>query len=169
MLTIAAALPEFAATVRELDADPYLINVANGTLDLRTGELKPHDPRDRITKVTRAAYDPDAPAPTWIAFLEKVLPDESARAYLQRVAGVALLGKVIEHVLAILTGTGRQREGHLLQGRCAGRWATTPAPLNRTCSCTAKAHTRPVKWTFSVSDSSSSASPNATADWPRPP
>ena len=56
---------EFAATVRELDADPYLINVANGTLDLRTGELKPHDPRDRITKVTRAAYDPDARADVW--------------------------------------------------------------------------------------------------------
>ena len=130
MLAIAAALPGFAATVRELDADPYLLNVANGTHDLRTGELKPHDPRDRITKVTRAAYDPDAPAPTWVAFLEKVLPDELVRAYLQRVTGVALLGKVIVHILAILTGTGANGKGTFYKGLCwaLGDYASTVEP-----------------------------------------
>jgi putative DNA primase/helicase len=130
VLSIAAALPGFAATTRELDADPYLVNVANGTYDLRTGELKPHDPRDRITKVTRAAYDPDGPAPTWIAFLEKVLPDDLVRAYLQRVAGVALLGKVIEHILAILTGTGANGKGTFYKGLCwaLGDYASTVEP-----------------------------------------
>ena len=79
MLTIAGALPEFAATVRDLDADPYLLNVANGTLDLRTMDLRKHDAADRITKVTRGAYDSQAPAPSWSAFLTRVLPDEWVR------------------------------------------------------------------------------------------
>lgn len=64
VLAIAAAMSEFACTVSDLDADPWLFNVANGTLDLRTMELGEHDPADRITKVTLGAYDPDAPATT---------------------------------------------------------------------------------------------------------
>jgi putative DNA primase/helicase len=111
LLTIAGALTAFAATVRDLDADPYLLNVANGTLDLRALELRDHQPADRITKVCRAAYDPDAPAPTWVAFLARVLPDTDVQQYLQRVVGMALLGRVTEHLLPILTGTGRNGKG----------------------------------------------------------
>jgi putative DNA primase/helicase len=111
VLDIASALTPFAATVRDLDADPYLLNVANGTLDLRTMESRPHTPADRITKVCRAAYDPQAPASVWPAFLTTVLPDEPVRTYLQRVTGVGLCGKVIEHILAILTGTGANGKG----------------------------------------------------------
>jgi len=106
VLDLAAALVEFAVTVSDLDADPYLLNVANGTLDLRTMELRPHDPTDRITKVTTAAWDSDAPTATWGTFLVHVLPDTEVREFLQRVAGVGLLGIVVEHVLPILTGTG---------------------------------------------------------------
>lgn len=111
VLRIAAAMPEFAVTVDDLDADPYLLNTANGTLDLRTMELHDHNPADRITKVTRGAYDPTAIAVTWAAFLTRVLPDEQVRAYLQRVTGVALCGKVIEHILPILTGEGGNGKG----------------------------------------------------------
>ncbi len=109
VLTIAAALKEFAATVDDLDADPWLLNCANGTLDLHTLQMRGADPSDRITKVCRAAYHEPGEALTtgaWAAFLKKVLPDKEVRDYLQRLIGVALLGKVIEHVLAILTGTG---------------------------------------------------------------
>ncbi|MDY6870999.1 MAG: phage/plasmid primase, P4 family [Actinomycetota bacterium] len=106
VLDIAGALPEFAATARDLDADPYLLNCSNGTLDLRTLELRSHDPADRVTKVCRAAYDPAAPGSTWDKHLTRVLPGADVRAYLQRLTGVALVGKVLEHVLGILTGTG---------------------------------------------------------------
>jgi putative DNA primase/helicase len=107
VLTIASALNEFAVTVDDLDADPWLLNCANGTLDLRTMALSDHNPADRITKICRAAYH-ETPASTgaWREFLEKVLPDNDVRDYLQRLMGVALLGKVIEHVLGILTGIG---------------------------------------------------------------
>lgn len=106
VLDIAAALEPFAATVRDLDADPYLLNCANGTLDLRTLELRPHSPADRITKRARGAYDPDAKSPVFGAFLDRVLPDCDVRGYLQRLAGVGLFGNVREHILTIWTGVG---------------------------------------------------------------
>lgn len=109
VLGVASAL--LAATVADLDPDPYLLNVANGTYDLRTGELRGHDPRDLITKVTRAAYDPAAPGAAWPRFINQVLPDEDVRAYLQRVTGLSALGRVADHILPILTGTGANGKG----------------------------------------------------------
>ena len=111
VLDLASALEPFAATVADLDADPYLLNVENGTVDLRTFELRPHDPRDRITRVTRAAYDPSAHSEEWTSFLARVLPDDEVRGYLQRLIGLCLLGKVTEHIFTIATGTGANGKG----------------------------------------------------------
>ncbi len=111
ILELAAALEPFAATADRLDADPYLLNVANGTLDLHTLALRPHSPRDRITKVCRAAYDPGAGSDAWEAFLARVLPDEEVRGYLQRFVGVALLGTVREQEFTIATGPGANGKG----------------------------------------------------------
>jgi putative DNA primase/helicase len=111
VLGIAAALEAFAATVDDLDADPYLLNCDNGTLDLRTTELRPHSPADRITKVTTAAYDPLAHGATWEKFIQRVLPNEPVREFLQRYVGTSLCGRVLEHKLAILTGEGRNGKG----------------------------------------------------------
>ena len=60
ILTEAAALQAFSVVVDDIDADPWLFNCANGTLDLRTMELREHNPDDRITKIARAAYTPNA-------------------------------------------------------------------------------------------------------------
>jgi putative DNA primase/helicase len=106
VLDLAAALEPFAATVSDLDADAHLLNVANGTLDLHTLQLRAPAPADRITKLCRGAYEPDAKSTLWTAFLSRVLPDDDVRGFLQRLVGVGLLGEVREHVLPILTGTG---------------------------------------------------------------
>ncbi|MCW2780168.1 MAG: bacteriophage protein, partial [Marmoricola sp.] len=111
VLDIAAALEAFAVTVRDLDADPYLLNCANGTLDLHTLVLQGHHPGDRITKVTAADFDPSSVGGAWDDFLTRVLPDEPTREFLQRYVGLALCGRVLEHVLGILTGTGRNGKG----------------------------------------------------------
>jgi putative DNA primase/helicase len=106
VLEVAAALPAFAATVRDMDADPYLLNVDNGTLDLRTLELRPHSPADKLTKVCRGAYRPECTSEAWGTFLPRILPDQGVRGFLQRYVGVGLLGEVREHVLVIGQGTG---------------------------------------------------------------
>lgn len=106
VLQIASALETFAVTVRDLDADPWLLNVGNGTVDLRNKQLRPHNPADRCTKITTADYDPEQPRDQWETFLETVQPDKGVRGFTQRLVGLALLGEVREHVLGILTGTG---------------------------------------------------------------
>lgn len=111
VLDLAAALEPFAATVADLDADPYLLNCANGTLDLRTRTLRPHDARDRLTRVATGAYVPAADATVWEAFLGQVLPDPAERQYLQRVIGQCVYGKVREHLFPVLIGTGANGKG----------------------------------------------------------
>jgi len=119
VLKLAAAMEEFAAIAGDLDADPYLLNVANGTLDLRTGQIRAAHPLDRITKVCGATYDPGACRRAWDGFLAEVLPDEQVRNFLQRLIGLSLVGKVVEHVLPILTGTGRNGKGTFVRSTCA--------------------------------------------------
>lgn len=111
VLDLASALPAFAATVADLDSSPHLLNVANGTVDLRNLELLPHSPADRITKVCGASYLQHADDLVWRAFLDKVLPDQEVQGYLQRYIGVALYGKVLQHKLCILKGVGRNGKG----------------------------------------------------------
>lgn len=95
----------------EVDSDPYLLNCANGTLDLHTLELRPADPADRITKVTAAAYDPNARGEAWTKLLAESLPDPEVRGFLQRYAGLSLIGRVQEHLLVIAVGAGRNGKG----------------------------------------------------------
>lgn len=111
ILDIAASLDGMKAHAEELDANPYLLNLQNGTYDLLEGELLAHDPRHLITKVTNAAFDPDADHQMWDDFLEMVLPDTDVRSYLQRFVGLSLLGTVREHILGIATGTGGNGKG----------------------------------------------------------
>lgn len=99
----------------ETDVNPWLLNCANGTLDLHTLELRPADPADLITKRTRAAYEPGAHSDRWTEFLESSLPDLEVRGFLQRYAGLGLVGRVLEHVLVVATGTGRNGKSVLAE------------------------------------------------------
>lgn len=111
VLRIAAALPEFTATVDDLDANPYLLNCANGALDLQTMQFRAHDPADRCTRITAGAYDPKTKGTTWRKFLDTSLPDQNVQGFLQRYVGQALVGRVLEQKLAILTGEGGNGKG----------------------------------------------------------
>jgi len=88
------------------DAHPLLLNCANGTVDLRDGKLHSHKSEDRLTKTTGVVFRPDAPAPLWVAFLERVLPEPGLRDYMQRAIGYGAIGSVTEHVLHVLWGGG---------------------------------------------------------------
>jgi putative DNA primase/helicase len=90
----------------ELDADPWHLNVQNGTIDLRTGELREHRREDLITKLAPVEYDPDATAPTWEAFLERVLPGEELRGFVQRAVGYSATGDTSEQCMFIHHGPG---------------------------------------------------------------
>ena len=116
MLTLSR--PRLHVDISTLDADPWVLNVENGTLDLRTGKLRPHRREDFLTHLSPVAYDPGAAAPLWNRFIERVLRVEvrghldemesaSLRAYVQRSIGYCLTGSARERCLFILFGRGR--------------------------------------------------------------
>lgn len=89
-----------------LDTQPYLINCKNGTLSLRTGELRTAERSQLITKVVGCDYEPDAGSPRFERFLETIQPDPAIRAFIQRSIGYSLLGTVRERSFWILYGIG---------------------------------------------------------------
>jgi putative DNA primase/helicase len=110
-LTLASTEAGVAVTPDQLDTDPFLVNCQNGTLDLRTGELRPHDPADLLTKITKAAYRPGTIGRTFMKFLKRVQPDPQMRRYLARLIGHGLEGRIVEHILPIHFGEGANGKG----------------------------------------------------------
>jgi putative DNA primase/helicase len=91
----------------QMDSDPWLLNVNNGTLDLRTGNLRSHCRADLITKLAPVAFDADAECPLWHRVLDRLMDGNKAlMRYLQRVIGYSLTGNVGEQCLWFLYGSG---------------------------------------------------------------
>jgi putative DNA primase/helicase len=115
------------------DRDPMLLNLHNGTLDLRTRELHPHRREDEITKLAGCAYDPKATCPTWIAFLDTIFAgDADMIGFIQRLAGYCLTGEVREHVLPILWGDGANGKTTFINTVLAllGEYGATAPPVH---------------------------------------
>lgn len=107
MLTLAATEPEIALAADQLDRGLWLLSCKNGTLDLRSGELRPHDPADLITLGTEIAYQPEATCPRWHMFLAEIFTgDTELISFVQRFVGYCLTGDTREHVLTVLHGSG---------------------------------------------------------------
>lgn len=91
----------------DLDKNQWLLNVENCTIDLRTGEAKPHQRRDLITKIAPVEYHEDAPCPVWEATIETVMgKNPDLMSFLRRAAGYAITGDVGEQCLFFLYGSG---------------------------------------------------------------
>ena len=95
------------ASIEDFDRHPNLLAVANGVVDLRTGELRPHDPALLLTRRVAIAYDATARAPRWERFLEEVFPHHGhLPAYMQRLVGYGITGHTTEQCFAVHYGTG---------------------------------------------------------------
>jgi putative DNA primase/helicase len=120
MLVSAAAELGIAILPEQMDRDPWLLNVLNGTIDLRTGKLRPHRREDVITKLCPVEYDPDAQCPLWLSTLDLFFdrPDPEARAelirYWQRLCGYVLVGVIRDHVLPVAYGIGSNGKSTIL-------------------------------------------------------
>jgi len=91
--------------VSEFDRDPMLLNVRNGTLDLTTYTLRPHNPDDLMTKVAHVTYEPSAICDRWIQhILEVTEGDIELAKYMQKAFGLALTGENPYECFFILFG-----------------------------------------------------------------
>lgn len=100
---------------QDLDRDDWLFNVENGTIDLRTGNLQPHDRAHYITKLAPVTYNPEAESPLWLKFLGEVFAGNGGlMGFVQRLLGHCLTGDIREHILPIFYGSGRNGKNTLL-------------------------------------------------------
>jgi len=96
------------AEPEEFDTQPMLLNVRNGVLDLRTGELLAHDRALMMTKLVKIDFDPAAECPKWRAFLDLITAeDEDLQSFLQLAAGYSLTGSTDEDCFMFLSGSGQ--------------------------------------------------------------
>ena len=115
-----------------LDSRAYELNTPSGVVEVRGGALLPHSPEAWHTKITGAGYDPAAAAPMWEKFLAATFGGDAALiGYVQRLAGLAVIGEVLHHVLPFLFGGGSNGKSVLMDVFTAvlGDYAIT-APLN---------------------------------------
>lgn len=107
MIALAGAEDGISISHERLDAQSRLLTCANGTLDLRTGDLRAHRRVDLLTKMTPVAFDPRAECPRWLAFLNTIMGGNTELvSFLQRAVGYSLTGEVSEQVLFFLYGSG---------------------------------------------------------------
>jgi putative DNA primase/helicase len=107
MIRLAQSEPGIAISPDWLDTDPWALNVLNGTLDLRTGELRSHRKEYLISKLAPVEYDATADAPLWRGFLHRILDgSESLKSFMQRFAGYCLTGDTSEKCLSLWYGKG---------------------------------------------------------------
>ena len=91
----------------ELDRQKSLFNATNGTLNLRTGELLPHDRLQYISKISYAEYTDKIDCPLWDKFLSEIFDgDADLIRYIQKAIGYSLTGSTQEQCVFFLYGTG---------------------------------------------------------------
>ncbi len=115
MLEAASKDQRVVARPSELDANPMLLGLANGVLDLRTDQLIDNRPPLLITRYSPVAFDGTARCTRFEKFLREIFPDPELRDYVQRVVGYFLTGDTGEQCFFIAWGVGANGKGTLVR------------------------------------------------------
>lgn len=111
MLALAESDPKIAADVDDFDRDPWVLNVRNGTIDLKTGQLRQHRRDDLLSKLVPLEYRPDARSELWDTFIRDATDGQDGLdTFLRRAAGYTITGLVSEDALFLPhgpAGTGK--------------------------------------------------------------
>jgi putative DNA primase/helicase len=115
LIELAQSEPGIPVRTTELDQDNYLLGVTNGVINLRTGALREPRREDHLTKQAMVAYSPNAQAPLFMAFLDRIMGGNRALVdFLQRAIGYSLTGDTGEQCLFFLYGSGANGKSTLL-------------------------------------------------------
>jgi putative DNA primase/helicase len=107
LIKTAQYFQEINITAEDLDVNPWLLNVRNGTVDVFTGEFREHRQEDMITMLANVEYDPKADCPLWKKFISEIMNfNPELIKFLQTAAGWSLSGDISEQSMFILYGTG---------------------------------------------------------------
>ncbi|MBN2286041.1 MAG: bifunctional DNA primase/polymerase [Tissierellales bacterium] len=107
MLKLARALPTIRTYSDNLNKDIYLLNCNNGTVNLKTGLLQPHNPSDMITELVPVDYIKDAQCQLWLDCLDTWMKsDQEVINFLQKLMGMCLTGDITSRIFTIFYGEG---------------------------------------------------------------
>ncbi|MFG3200348.1 phage/plasmid primase, P4 family [Streptomyces sp. NPDC048208] len=107
LMTELRSVPSVYVSADEFDARPDLLSFRNGVVDLRTGDLRPHDMADMLTTTLPVDYDPAARCPRWEQFITEIMPGmPDMPGYLQRLTGYGITGHTSEQCFAVMWGKG---------------------------------------------------------------
>jgi len=155
MVRLLRSEPGIRVETEDIDSDPWLLNVENGTLDLRTLEFLSHSPGDLLTKVSGCRYNPEAKCPRWEQFLQEVMDgNNDLIGYLQRYVGYILTGLTKEQSFLFFSGCGANGKGRFVETVAAllGDYATPFSPgaliANRNDSTNEFAALRGCRYTY---------------------
>jgi putative DNA primase/helicase len=110
------AKSELPALPAEFNKHLYLLNCNNGTLDLRTGELRPHSPYDMLTRCLKTDYNPGATCEKWTGFIDSIFASDQALInFMQESLGMSLCGDTSEQCLFICHGSGSNGKTTMLE------------------------------------------------------
>lgn len=117
---IAASQSRLTLEITKFDKEHFLFNCANGTLDLTTGEIRPHSRLDFLTQFSPVEFDAKSTPERFLEFLNEVLEDnQNLIAFVQEFFGYALSGDIGEQCLVILRGdlakNGANGKGTLIE------------------------------------------------------
>src|SRR5574344_2151890 len=107
----------YPVSMEEFDADRYLLNCENGTLDLRTMQFRDHNPEDKLTKTAHVSYDPAATCNRFECYIDEIMSGDAERArFLQKALGYAVSGDTRHECMFFLYGeTTRNGKGTLME------------------------------------------------------
>lgn len=114
-IKVAQSSERVEVEAHELDPAPHLLTVTNGTIDLRSGQLRDHNREDLITRLAGAPYEPAAQCPLFLDFLATTFAGDSALIeFVQRAMGYTATGETREHCFFMPYGTGANGKTTLL-------------------------------------------------------
>ena len=116
MVKEAQHLHNIPAAPKDFDAYTHYLNVQNGIVNLKNGELFPHDPAFMMTKICGCEYDDQKRTPKrWMQFLDEITNgDKDLQEYIQRCVGYSLSGSNAEQCAYFLYGMGNNGKSTFL-------------------------------------------------------
>lgn len=116
MIFLAQKILPMPLRAEELNRNGWLLNFNNGTLDLKTGELRRHRRGDYLTKIVPFDYLATVkPSKLWVSFLDRIFNgDAELVAFVQRLLGYSLVGAQLEHVFPVMWGSGQNGKSTLV-------------------------------------------------------
>jgi putative DNA primase/helicase len=119
MIELARTDPLVQIRLDDLDKDDYIINMGNGTFDLKTYTLRDHVKGDYISKTVGYDYDPKATCPLWLKFLDRVFKSRQDKdeiiSFIQHAVGYSLTGITSEEIVLMCWGPGQNGKTVLIE------------------------------------------------------